>query len=305
MAQTYPALECIIVDDASPDDSILKCDRILEKYDGAIRFHILYHDYNRGLSAARNTGTDAAIGDYIFYLDSDDEIPPDCIEKLVYPISNDASIEMVMGNNERRFDGCPLPPNYKQKRVPEQDLASLKAVRNSYFGEKRFFEMAWNKLIKKDFIIQHKLSFEEGLLYEDLLWTFFVLKHLSRLYVVSDVTYFYYKRPQSIWTGTSVEDKRYHYGRVYDIIANSLTEEEKGREADYYFIRLSGHYIQDPKNPAFIRSAQLFRKALADDHYTREYIIVTLTIFMFKTALGRGLFKLAMKVKSHLKKDVI
>lgn len=321
MAQTYPVMECIIVDDASPDDSIVKCERLVAEYNDnvdennnldlnlnekrRIRFEILHHEVNRGLSAARNTGTDAATGEYIYYLDSDDEITPDCIEKLVYPIYKDASIEMVMGNNERRSDGCPLPPNYQQKRVPEQNLASLKAVRNFYFGEKRFFEMAWNKLTKKDFIVQHKLYFEEGILYEDLLWTFWVLKHLGHLYVISDVTYYFYKRPHSIWTGTSVEDQRYHYGRVYNIIANSLTEGEKGREANFYFRRLSGHYVQDPKNPAFIRSVQIFRKALYDGHHTKEYIIISMSMFMFKTALGRSMFKLALKVKRHLKKDVI
>lgn len=82
MAQTYPVLECILVDDASPDDSIAKCEKLIAAYDGAISFVVLHHERNRGLSAARNTGTDAAQGDYIYYLDSDDEITPDCIEKV-------------------------------------------------------------------------------------------------------------------------------------------------------------------------------------------------------------------------------
>ena len=60
--------------------------------------HFLHHDHNRGLSAARNTGMDAATGDYIFFLDSDDEIAPYCIEKLNEPLMNDSTIELVQGN---------------------------------------------------------------------------------------------------------------------------------------------------------------------------------------------------------------
>ena len=74
MDQDYDAIECIIVDDATQDDSIEQCERLIERYNGPILFKILHHQYNRGLSAARNTGTDAASGDYLYYLDSDDEI---------------------------------------------------------------------------------------------------------------------------------------------------------------------------------------------------------------------------------------
>ena len=82
MGQTYSRIECIIVDDASQDDSIAQCEQMIAKYRGPIRFSILHHSHNRGLSAARNTGTEAATGEYIYYLDSDDELPPDSIENL-------------------------------------------------------------------------------------------------------------------------------------------------------------------------------------------------------------------------------
>lgn len=100
LAQTYPVRECIIVDDASPDDSIAKCERLIDSYEGDMRFLILHHSKNRGLSAARNTGLKAATGGYIFFLDSDDEITPDCIERLSTPIEKDPSIEMVQGNHQ-------------------------------------------------------------------------------------------------------------------------------------------------------------------------------------------------------------
>lgn len=95
MSQTWDRFECILVDDASPDDSIARCERMIAAYEGNIRFRILHHEKNQGLSAARNTGTDAATGDYILYIDSDDMITDDCVEKLMAPVLADPGVEMV------------------------------------------------------------------------------------------------------------------------------------------------------------------------------------------------------------------
>ena len=81
--QTYPNIECIIVDDCTPDNSITIIQSLLQQYNGTISFKILKHTTNKGLSESRNTGTEKATGDYIYYLDSDDELTPNCIEHLV------------------------------------------------------------------------------------------------------------------------------------------------------------------------------------------------------------------------------
>ena len=75
MNQTYSGpIECILVDDCSPDDSIFKCQKLINNYLGNIEFKIIRHKENLGLSGARNTGTKISCGEYLFYLDSDDEI---------------------------------------------------------------------------------------------------------------------------------------------------------------------------------------------------------------------------------------
>ena len=66
MRQTYSHIECILVDDATQDDSIGQCKQMIAVYQGPIQFLILSHQQNRGLSAARNTATDAATGEYVF-----------------------------------------------------------------------------------------------------------------------------------------------------------------------------------------------------------------------------------------------
>lgn len=75
LQQTRPAEECLIIDDASTDNSIALCERLIANYDGPTRFKILHHDHNRGLSAARNTGIDAATGNYIYFMGTGGRVP--------------------------------------------------------------------------------------------------------------------------------------------------------------------------------------------------------------------------------------
>ena len=189
--QTYDHFECILVDDASPDDSIAKCERMIEDYEGPIQFRILHHEQNRGLSAARNTGIDAATGDYLLFVDSDDLISDDCVEKLMAPLLKDRRIEMVVGE-QVKFTDRGLVDNRNKVWRNKDYLTSHKAVRNLYLDRKNFFPPAvWNKMISRIFINKYCLRFKEGQIWEDTLWTFFVMKHLSRLYIIPDVTYFH------------------------------------------------------------------------------------------------------------------
>jgi len=84
MRQTYTGpMECIIVDDCGTDKSIEIVKQLITEYKGPIDFRIQHHEHNRGLAVARNTDTDAATGDYIYYLDSDDWVEPNIVELLV------------------------------------------------------------------------------------------------------------------------------------------------------------------------------------------------------------------------------
>ena len=110
MGQTYAGdMECLLVDDCGSDDSMAIAERMIGAYTGPIRFQILHHEHNRGLSAARNTGTDAATGDYVLYLDSDDELTQDCIERLMRLILFKANGQHVSNMNgmsiHRRLSG--------------------------------------------------------------------------------------------------------------------------------------------------------------------------------------------------------
>ena len=203
MTQTYTNLECIIVDDCSPDDSIEKCERMIVGYDGPIAFKILHHERNRGLSAARNTGTDAATGEYIYYLDSDDWIFSYCIELLLKAAQNDTEIEVVIGNYKHDSN----------TKFPQLNLPSsiyVKDLLNKYL-QGDYYMMAWNKLYRTDFIRINKLSFVEGLIHEDITWSFCCACLMKKMAVVNEITYYYNIRKGSIQTinNSIIHDKNY------------------------------------------------------------------------------------------------
>lgn len=98
--QTYTNIECIFVDDCSTDKSREIIKQQIAAYSGPITFKIIGNEENRGASTARNNGTYIATGDYIYYLDSDDEITENCIETLVNVAKKYPNAEIVQGNTE-------------------------------------------------------------------------------------------------------------------------------------------------------------------------------------------------------------
>jgi len=231
MRQTYQGtMECLIVDDCGTDDSIAIAERVIASYDGPIVFQILHHERNRGLSAARNTGTLAAKGDYLYYLDSDDVITEDCIALLMGKAEEYPEAELVQGNS-----CCHTLTGETVVFVKQYALAvasSNNEVRECYYRQMNV--NVWNKLIRRDFLIDHYLFNKEGIIFEDLLWSFYLLKYLDKACFVSTVTYHQKKRPHSITTGTDRATMAYHYVIVYHDILSNLTPGHEQEELGFH-----------------------------------------------------------------------
>ena len=292
--QTYNHFECILVDDASPDDSIVKCEQMIANYDGPIRFRILHHEQNRGLSAARNTGIDAATGDYILFIDSDDIISSDCVEKLLAPILEDDSIEMVVGEHMRFSDDgmLPRPQSWRHKEM----LSTHEAVRNLYF------DAAWNKLTSRAFINHHQLRFKEGQIWEDTLWLFFEMKHLSHVYIIPEVTYFYYYRTDSISYGTKKEELDRQWGVVFEDISQNFTPGYESKEAALHHRRFTQSFLRLPKTKALRATARRFSKALPFFKYPVEKTLLWAAIILPHNHWGRQQYKLLAKWLNRFQK---
>lgn len=183
-------IECVIVDDGCTDNSMQIIDDFLCINNSHVEFNIIHHETNQGLSAARNTGINAATGDYIYFLDGDDEITPSCIADMVQPLENEyydivVGDYRIMGNRQKiplRMDDCTIIRNAE----------ILSAYRRQDWNM-----MAVNKFYRMEFLRDRHLLFQRGIIYEDELWSFQIACMAKSLAVVGKITYLYKIRKDS------------------------------------------------------------------------------------------------------------
>ncbi len=244
MRQTYQGpMECILVDDCGTDRSMAIAEQLIANYTGPIGFKTLRHEHNRGLSAARNTGTNAATGDYVYYLDSDDYISNDCLEVLARPLQ-EKEYDMVVGDFVT-FGG-------------ESNVRLWVEQGGEYKGERlrkacysrEIYVMAWNKLCNLRFLRQHELSFYEGILHEDELWSYRMAKCFGLVYVEKKCTMYYRLRSQGI-IGQIHENHKKAADSLYTIV-KQIVEQESVEDDGYV-----------PERMTYINS--LFQKYLMCD----------------------------------------
>ena len=222
VSQTYQNFECLLIDDCGTDDSMSIIEQFIRDYNGAIHFSILRHQHNMGLSAARNTGIKAAKGSYIYFMDSDDAITPDCIETLLglaekYPEADYVQGTIVTGS-EQLMEGAidPDVPEYCNDRQLLENIILCKTHRT-----------AWNRLLKRSFLLNNNLLFPVGLVMEDHYWTYFVAKHAKAVAFTHKGTYYYYKNAGSIVNLKSKKQltKNYtSYMTITEAITNDLLQ---------------------------------------------------------------------------------
>ena len=207
--QTYTeGVECLIVDDCGTDESIALAEDFLSSYRGEIRFRIIKHAHNKGLSAARNTGIRNANGKYVLFVDSDDTIYADCLESFMEVAKRFPNAEMIAaGANINRTDwkkDFTMEKDFPDYADNPQWIARTVLMRGGWKG---IPVTAWNRLVRKDFLLQHQLFFKEGVLHEDELWNFMLAQKLSRIAFCKHDTYFYRIRQYSIITGFKTSDE--------------------------------------------------------------------------------------------------
>lgn len=196
--QTFTNIECIIVDDCGTDNSIEIAEQFIKTQPEGIYYKIIHHDHNQGLSASRNTGLRAAVGDYVYFLDGDDSITTDCIETLLALFNKYPDIQCAQGNI---LDEKGMISYYGFK----QDIPA-------YIHDKLTIERyllcqtmtsAWNRLILREFLIMHSLFFPVGLVHEDMPWLYRLTKYLTAIAYSPKGLYIYYVNSGSIMTSTS------------------------------------------------------------------------------------------------------
>lgn len=194
--QTYQNLEILLVDDGSPDKCGAICDR-WAKQDARIR---VIHKENGGLSAARNAGLEKAQGEYLCFVDSDDYLEKDMIDRLLKALTvNHAQISACNFAFKDEAEGADAPGTQRFEPYQinhEMLLSGRETMRLMDRGKYIFSEAIWNKMYKRE--IFTSLRFPEGKIHEDEFLFHKILYPLERVVCIPYVGYHYRRRPGSI-----------------------------------------------------------------------------------------------------------
>ena len=182
LCQSFDDFELILVDDGSTDSSASICDNY-EKLDNRVN---VIHKTNGGVSKARNTGIDVASGKFICFIDSDDSVNSDYLEKLYLAYENDIDLSIV-GYNWIK-NNCVT--NFTVFNNEPETIIDKNNIMFLY--EKVMISAPWCKLYKLDIIKENKLIFPEDLsLGEDLIFNFSYLDFVNRIKIINTPLYNY------------------------------------------------------------------------------------------------------------------
>ena len=197
-------LECILIDDCTPDNSMNVVSKKLQSYHGGINFIIKHNDVNRGQGAARNFGLGYASGDYVLFVDADDTLVPDALKCFYEELAktNTSEVDLIMGNAYDSMDKRSIM-NYDNETSFLIDNNKEEALRKLLSRE--LFHTPWNKLVKRTILTKQNICFEEGTVNEDLLWSYLVFLHSKSVLIVPKITYIYAKGNPTNITNTSEE----------------------------------------------------------------------------------------------------
>lgn len=273
--QTYPGnLECLIVDDCGTDRSIHLANEFINNYHGKIRFQILHHNRNRGLSAARNTGTDAAVGDYIYYLDSDDMITPECIGQMMDVAEKYAEAEVIQGGilNSDGTDNY----NIIDKRLP--DIATdIKWIKTNVMFPGLLPVSSWNKLIKRDFLNDNSIRFIEGIIHEDVPFAFHLAQRMKCIAFCKNNTYIYRQQRNGSILNSSTRQRSFTSRvKAYQYCLEHTNGIYRDIQLRSLFLRWQYALLTRPDTVEARRlSSMLYRQMLKYSPLTEKLIIIS------------------------------
>ncbi len=182
--QSHRNIELILVDDGTPDKAGIICDDYAEK-DNRIK---VIHQENAGQSVARNNALKIATGDYYCFIDSDDYVAPDLLEKLLLLLSdNDADISVV---NYKSFSG--------DKAVSDNEgdshttvFNNTDMIKNIHTVKDELYVVMWGKLFKRDLF--DGIQFPAGRICEDLHVLYRLYDKASKAVYSDEKLYYYYR----------------------------------------------------------------------------------------------------------------
>lgn len=175
--QTYKNFELIFINDGSTDNSKIIIEEYMKKDDRIILFNI----ENKGVAHARNFGLTKISGNYVKFVDSDDDLYPECLEKLMNTLVENYADVSVCRFNHICFKQY-LPKGVYDLTQDDQKF--------QYYSDFFACSMPWNKLYKKEVLTN---KFNENLcLFEDEIFNLSNLNNIKKVAVLDEVLYNYF-----------------------------------------------------------------------------------------------------------------
>ncbi len=223
LSQTFADFELILVDDGSKDESGALCDAYAAK-DSRVR---VIHKENGGQSTARNAGVDAARGEYIFFLDSDDFIRDTGFfaeVRAAIEENTDIVVYRYVKHYENRVDECGISLAGISTASKDEFLREL--VRRD-----AFFCSCWSKCTRAALLKDHAIRFNPALSCEDMDWYYSVVS-VAEHFKVIDKPYIAYRQRENSVTSTFKHKSVTDYIYTIDVWSKRFAAiaDEKQRE---------------------------------------------------------------------------
>lgn len=271
--QTYKDFELIIVDDGSSDGSEKLCDEFAKK-DQRIR---VIHLKNSGVSNARNVGLDNAKGKYLQFIDSDDYVDEDMLEKL-YNKATQYDVDIVISGITK------VNHDYEVLNETLPKLIGVKSkneMLENFSAEQRstgIYGCVSNKFIKRDIVEKIKLRFDTKIkLAEDLDFYLKLYEHISSIYFY-DISFYYYI--QNATNSSTSEDFKHDYLtqinislRQKDLLSkNNMLNENNLNTINLVITNFTLCYIYDEFSSLYLRYKERL-KNICDNQKIQDSLV--------------------------------
>lgn len=238
LKQTYRPLEVVLVDDCSNDKSIEIAKRTIEENSPtSTEFQFIKHEKNLGQSVARNTGIRTSTGDFLYFLDSDDELADDAINNMMEKQKGFPEVEIIQGTMVHALDNGNVDVNHMSFVKDNRSIRKIFFSRNSFL-----LESACDKLIKKSFILCNNLFFKEGIILEDYHWLYYMVKKVNQIAFVFQPTYIRYLREGSTMTSLTREREIRNIGIILKDFVASIDEPCYDEQLFTYYNKFLTYY---------------------------------------------------------------
>lgn len=258
ISQSYKGeIECLLINDCGNDGTIDFVENFIDNYKGDIKFRVLHHTKNRGAAAARNTGLNAASGDYILFMDSDDYITDTCIEEMTNVLKKYPNVDLIQAGI-KTTDGSIPWFDFEKNPLPEY-TDDFYDIKTRLLGREVIPAAAWNKLIPIKFLKQNKISFHEGIVIEDVLWCNILAKHVKSIACLNKNTYIYRIHDNSVVTsGLGVDPKRKLI--IYDLMIDKIDAPYVKEQVEHLINQLNKVYFENETSEIRETIGKLYKK---------------------------------------------